>query len=106
MRYETQKEKSKRKSNSWREWCPPATPPNKENPGDKALSNFNLSYDEREELQDLEILIKTVVKRPKILPPPATSEIPPPLEEIYPANPVWIQRQDTNYCTPLPANPV
>ena len=77
VRFETQKEKSLRKSNSWREWRPPATLPTKENPGDTALSNLNLSSDEREDLQDLEIPIKTVVKRPKILPPPATSEIPP-----------------------------
>ena len=52
MRYETQKEKSKRKSNSWRDWRPPATFPTKENPWEKLMNGPNSIYDEKEDIQE------------------------------------------------------
>ena len=35
LKTETKREKSLRKTNSWREWRPPATTPNNENPRDR-----------------------------------------------------------------------
>ena len=48
LRNEKQKEKSKRKSNSWREWRPPATLSAKENPGNMLLNDLNKTFDEQE----------------------------------------------------------
>ena len=64
MRYETQKEKSKRQSNSWREWRPPATFPTKGNPRENKMNSPNLIYDEEEDLKEKPIEIALITKDP------------------------------------------
>ena len=87
---ESQKEKSKRKSNSWRDWHPPAILSTEEN-----LRNlsFNDIDEEKENNQDVENVINTVLRSPKIM-PPLTKRDPPQNkknEEVYTANPDGIR---------------